>query len=345
MKKKIIITIALIIVIIVIAILHHHKQLAVLTQKKNSPILVHTQKPISTSLPESVTTTGSLIADKSTVITPRASGYIRAILFHEGETVKKGQVLFQLDAKTQQDALIAAKAADSLSQLQFKRDQIFLKKGFVTQDTFYAAKVAMKQNQAALETAETNLSDRTITAPFDGTLGSLTVSLGDYVNPGNTLTTLIDNKHLRVEYALPVKDVDKLQLNQAVIITDTTGKNKMAATVSYISPQVDATTQMISVHARVNNTLQLFKPGEYVTLSQNLGVQKNTLQVPEQSVLASINGYHVFVVKHHQAIKTPVKIGNRMQGNVVIISGIKSSDAVIVAGQNEVKNGADVKLQ
>ena len=66
------------------------------------------EKPIQQSLAITANATGSLVADKSTIITPRASGYIRAILFHEGETVKAGQVLFQLDSQAQQDALTAA---------------------------------------------------------------------------------------------------------------------------------------------------------------------------------------------------------------------------------------------
>jgi len=165
------------------------------------------------------------------------------------------------------------------------------------------------------------------------------------VNPGNTLTTLVDNQHLRVEYALPVKELNHIKLNQTIDITDALRKNKIAAVVSYISPAVDANTQTISVHANINNSAQLFKPGEYVTVIQQIGLGKNTLLIPEESVLASINGYHVFTVKNNKAINTPVKMGDRINGNVIIKSGLTSNDVVIIAGENQVKNGVSVTMQ
>ncbi|MCX7121284.1 MAG: efflux RND transporter periplasmic adaptor subunit [Gammaproteobacteria bacterium] len=343
--KNKLITIPAIILIIAMIIFFTHQSKKSPVSIKILPVPVRVSKPIVQSIPLTLSTTGNLTADKSTVITPRASGYIKSIYFHEGETVKAGQILFQLDFQIQKDALSSAKAAEGLSQLQFKRDKNFLKKGYITQDTYYAAQVTLKQNQAALQTAQTNFDQRTITAPFNGSIGAIPVSLGDYVTPGNTLTTLVDNLNLRAEYALPVNALNQLHLNQIASISDSAQKNKISAVVSYISPSIDQSTQTIAVHAKVNNQLQLFKPGEYVTVTQNLGVQNNALLVPEQSVLASINGYSVFTVDDNKAIRTPVKIGDRLNGNVVILSGLKSSDQVIVAGENEVKNNQAVRIR
>ena len=343
LKNKLAI-ISLVIIIILIAIFTHHSKK---TPAKIviPPVPVRVAKPLIQSLPLTINATGNLIAKKSTIITPRASGYIKSINFHEGETVTAGQILFQLDSQTQKDALSAAKAQVALSQLQFNRDKKFLKKGFITQDTYYTAQTTLKQNQAALETAQTNFDQRTITAPFAGAVGAIPVSLGQYITPGNTLTTLVDNLHLRAEYTLPVKELNQLHLNQVVTISDTNKKNNIAATVSYISPSVDPTSQTISVHALVDNKLQLFKPGEYVTVTQDLGTQKNTLLVPEQSVLASINGYSVFLVKNNKAVRTIITIGDRINGKVVITSGLKPTDEVIVAGENEVKNNQPVTIK
>lgn len=341
MKKKPLIIASIIAIIFIAFILHHHKT----PEKQVIPaISVRVEKPIQQNITQTTTTTGSLVADKSTAITPRASGYITAISFQEGQAVKTGAVLFQLDSQTQQNALTAAQASFALSKLQYDRDTQFLKKGFITQDMFYTAKVALKENQAKLQDAQTDLADRTITAPFDGTVGGLSVSLGGFVNPGTTLTTLVDNNHLRAEYALPVKNLSQIQLNQPVTIFNSTKKNKITATVSYISPSVDTTTQTISVHANVDNTAHIFKPGEFVTITQIIGTQQKTLLVPEQSVLASINGYHVFVVKNNKAIKTSVKIGDHIGGNVVITSGLMPTDEVIIAGENQVKDSVSVHL-
>src|SRR3990167_5590652 len=181
MKRKSLIISTIIAIMLIVFIIHHHKK----TPKTPSipAVSVRIKKPIQQNITQTTATTGSLVADKSAAITPRASGYITAISFQEGQTVKTGQVLFQLDSQTQQNALTAAQASFALSQLQFDRDAQFLKKGFITQDMFYTAKVALKQNQAKLQDAQTDLADRAITAPFDGTICGLLVSLGGFVNP------------------------------------------------------------------------------------------------------------------------------------------------------------------
>lgn len=344
-NKKIMFTL-LAIIILTALIIHHHKKY----EKNARPIAMATipvrvSHPLQQSLPTTVSAPGYLIAKKSTIITPRASGYIKGIYFHEGNAVKTGDVLFQLDQQTQKNALAAAKATAELSQLEYERDKKFLAKGYVTQDLVYSAQVTYKQNQAALKTAQTNLAQRRITAPFNGAAGALSVSLGDYVNPGNTLTTLVDNTHLRVAYTLPVKDLTQIQLNQPVSIADPNNKSHTNAAVSYVAPAVNQSTQTIAVHAQVDNTAHLFKPGEYVTVTQILGSQKNALLIPEQTLQAAVDGYSVFIVKNNKAVSVPVKIGKRIGGNVVITNGLKSTDQVIVEGENEVKNGQMVSIQ
>ncbi|EKD45152.1 MAG: acriflavin resistance periplasmic protein [uncultured bacterium] len=98
------------------------------------------------------------------------------------------------------------------------------------------------------------------------------------------------------------------------------------------------------MHAKVNNTAALFKPGEYVTITQNLGSDKNVLLAPEQSVLATINGYSVFIAKNNKAVRVPVTLGSRVKGDVEITAGLKLNDALIVAGQSQLKNNAPIKI-
>src|SRR3989338_429239 len=307
-------------------------------------VLVRVAPPTQKTIQNITTATGTLVARKSAVITPRAAGYITQINVHEGDTVKAGQLLFTLDNQTEKNALSAAQASYALSQLQFSRDAKLLQRGFITQDMHYGAKVTLKQNQAALATAQTNFDQRAITAPFAGTVGSLPISIGDYVNPGTQLTTLVDNQHLRAEFTLPVHDIDHIQLHQALTITSAAHHHPLNANISYISPDVDQSTQTIAVHAKVNNTAALFKPGEYVTITQNLGSDKNVLLAPEQSVLATINGYSVFIAKNNKAVRVPVTLGSRVKGDVEITAGLKLNDALIVAGQSQLKNNAPIKI-
>lgn len=320
----------------------HHQHSEQVSTPTAVPVKVET--PLQKSLAQTIKTTGYLSAKESTAITPLAAGYIRTIDFHEGQLVQKGDTLFQLDNEAQKNALASAQAAAQLSALQFERDKKLLARGFITQEMYYTAKVTDQQNQAALQTAQTNLAQRTITAPFAGTVGAISTSIGNYVTPGTAITTLVDNAHLRAEYTLPATNLAAITIGAPVTISTNTNNGNTTAAVTYIAPAIDESTQTIAVHARIDNTKNLFKPGEYITITQSLGSNNNTLLLPEQSVLASIDGYSVFIVQNNHAIRTPVKIGDRVDGNVVIVSGLSPKDLVITTGQNEVKNNQAIKL-
>src|SRR3990167_5679318 len=171
MKYKLILSAIIIAIIAAIFIFHTSKKHV--ATNTTPPLPVRVAKPLVQSIPLTATSTAYLIADKSTTITPQASGYIRAINFKEGQPVKAGQILFELDKQTQQDALSSAQATAKLSQLQYQRDKSLLQKGYITHNVYFTAKVTDQQNQAALETAQTNFAERTITAPFSGTMGAL----------------------------------------------------------------------------------------------------------------------------------------------------------------------------
>lgn len=308
-------------------------------------IPVKVQTLIEKNIAQTTSTTGYLTADKNTMITPRASGYIKSIDFHEGAFVNAGDTLFQLNDQAEKNALAAAQATFALSKIQYDRDKTLLTRGFITQNVFYTAKMTLKQNQAALQVAELNLRDRAIKAPFSGTAGSIDVSLGDLVNPGKQLTTLVDNQHLRVVYTLPSTHLNQIKVGQSVSIVNDADKKPIVATVNYVSPQVAQATQTIAVHAAIDNTAQQLKPGEYVTITQTIGESKHVLLVPEQSVLASMNRYTVFIAKNNHAIRVPVTVGQHVDGHVVVTAGLKPNDQLIIAGQDQLKNNAPIIIQ
>lgn len=341
MKKKIIISVSVLIVIALSASVffvykHTKNKDAVNTTQKATPIPVRVMRPLVRTIPITVSATGTLVAPKDIMITPRASGYVRGIRFHEGEAVPAGKILFKLNDQTQKNALIAASAADRLSKFEFKEDRVFLRKGFITRDQYFDAQMLMKKNQAAFATATTNLDNRAIKTPFAGTTGSIKTNLGAYITPGQALTSLVDNAVLRAEYRVPVQYLTQLKLNQPVTINSTVAKNKTHGLTSYISPTVNQATQMISVHADIKNTRGNFKAGETVKITQKLGVQKNRLLIPAGSVFATLSKYYVFIVKKNKAVKVFVTVEEHVQGNAVIGSGLNKTDQVIVTGEHEV---------
>lgn len=298
-----------------------------------------------TEIPHLASATGNLIANQSTYLSPKVSGYVTKILYNEGDFVRAGTPLLQLDNREELDALAAAKSARDVSRAQFLRDRNLLAKGYITQDVFYNAKVTYEQNETAVISCVNKLADKTIRASFDGIVGARTVSLGDYVTAGSKLTSLVDMRHLRVEYFLPSNFQTDVRVGQGVTITsDALPNQQFEGVVTYISASVDPATQTINIHAALDNFDRKLKPGQFVNISQELGEAKMALTVPPQSVFGSVNSYYVYTVKNDKAIKTKVKLGERFSNQVEIIHGLDRSSSVVVEGQNRLSDNTAVKI-
>lgn len=309
------------------------------TPRQTPPTVVKLGRVLFGAIPNIVTTTGNIVAEQQTDITTKINGYVTKIYYHEGDEVHSGDILVELDKRSEQDALAEAKATSELSQLEYNRDAKLRKKQLITEDVFYQTKISHEKNQAALQKAETNLSNKTITAPFNGTIGARTISVGQYIATGTPIVNLIDKSHLRVEYTLPSRELSKIKIGQDVIVTNAAyPKQRFKAKVSYIADTIDPNSQTFNVHAILADNTPL-KPGLFVNVEQTLGPPIPTLTVLSNAVLSDLEGHYVFTVKNGRAVKIPVTIAKRLNGAVAIKTGLQAGQSIIIQGQDQVKNG------
>lgn len=342
-NKITLIGIAALVCVVVLIFVFPHKRAK---PAPSDPATLVALSPVEmTNIPIVATATGNLIANQSTNISPKVAGYVTKILFNDGEFIKNGTPLIELDASKQADDLASAKAEAAMSRLQYERDLHAYKKGLILQSVVYQEKVTNQKNQALVKTSKTLLDDMDLTAPFSGYLGAKTFSLGDYVTAGQKLVSLVDKQHLKVVYSLPSFYAPKLKVGQSVIITaDFLPGLTLPAKVTFIAPSVDANSQTIQVHAMLDNRQNQLKPGQFVNVKQTLGMQRHAILVPEDSVTADLSGHHVFIVKNNKAVALPVNIGERVYGKVQITTGLKAGDQIITKGQLLLKNGSNVKV-
>ncbi|AAO90294.1 efflux RND transporter periplasmic adaptor subunit [Coxiella burnetii] len=346
MKKrtKIIITLGVVGCFIAAGLIFSHKKAQA---TPNRPPLLVKESPVEVAdLPIIATATGTLVANNQTNISPKVAGYVTKIAFSPGDFVTAGSVLIQLDNQKQKNDLAAAKADVELSELQYQRDALALKKGLILQTTVYSDKVSLDKDKALAQTDQTALQDMTLRAPFSGYLGAKQFSLGDYVTPGQKLVTLVDQQKLKVVYDLPNHFAPQLQIGQPVTVTaDFLPGQRFNGKVNYVAPYVNSDSQTIETQALLNNKNGALKPGQFVTVSQTLETLKKAILIPENSLFANMNGHYVFKVKNGKAISTPVKVGERLYGKVQIIDGLKPGDHIITTGQDQIyKSGAKVKV-
>lgn len=304
------------------------------------------QKPKAMTIGHEVTAIASVVAKQTTYITPQNAGYIAKILFKEGQYVKKGQLLIQLNSTKLRAQLAADETALRVARTQYTNDKGLFKKGLISADLMGTDTATYANDQSTVIADKRDLANNNLIAPFSGYLGAKTISVGDHVTASQELVLLVDSNHLLAEYNLPEDYAPLIKLGQAVAITSKLIPGKVFhGKVEYIAPQINTTSRTIAVHAIINNPEHKLLPGEFVTVKQTLSKAAKGWFIPEQAVTENLSGDTVFIVKNGKAIRTTVMLGERKHGYVQVLKGLKPNDKVITAGQNEVNDNQAVTIK
>lgn len=312
--------------------------------RKSLATAVQVARATSRTIPLDIHAVGELQAWRYIVVSPEIDGQVASIHFTPGALVRKGQLLVQLDARVYQADLQSAKAALRLAQANYRRYQALKSSGALSKQQLDQVRANFVEASAKVKSAQTYLSQATIRAPFDGYIGAKNISIGDYVKKGDALTTLTDRSLLIVNYHIPEAQLQRVKLGQPINVTIPKHKNNVyQGKVSYIAPTVSTDTHSVELQAKIPNSSNALSPGMFVKIRQRIGMVKQAVVVPQQSILPTITGSQVFVVRNNKAYAVKVKVGTIFDGKVEIRHGIKSGDVVVIAGQTQLKNGEPVR--
>ena len=295
------------------------------------------------TLPISITAMASLSALHQVDISPEINGQIANVGFTDGQDVEKGQLLFQLDDEIAKAQLSAAQAKLTLDKDDLHRAKRLYKQRALSQNAVEQAEESYLESASSVREKKATLDKMQLIAPFAGKLTSRTVSAGQYVAVGQTLVSLVDINQLNVVYHVNEDVLPQLKLGQKVRVTSSAEtKHVVTGTVSYLSPVVDQTTRTVEVHATVMNKQDLLSPGMFVQVSQVLQQHQNALVIPAQAIVATVDGSKVYIYNKGRAVEKSVTIGQRMKDSVEILSGLNVNDEIIIAGQQQLRDGSKV---
>ena len=303
---------------------------------------------LSKVCPQTVTlttsTSATLYAQDETALQPKVSGYIVSVDVKEGAYVTKGTVIVKLDDKTQQAALAGTKVDVANAKKDLDRGKEIFKSNSLSQKDLDTLQQDYDLAVIAQQKAQIDLDNTQITAPFDGYVEQLTLSVGDYVTDTSTITTLVDAKKLRAVYTLPSSYLSQVKVGQQVDISLYNNEKTHEGKVSFIAKSVNSDTQTIALTAIVDNDDHLFAPGQDVDLVQTLGTQDNTLLVPRLILQTDIGTYSIYTVADNKAVQNNVTIGEQFGDNIEILSGIKANDLVVTSGMTQLRQGSAVTV-
>ncbi|MDF2939503.1 MAG: efflux transporter periplasmic adaptor subunit [Gammaproteobacteria bacterium] len=293
----------------------------------------------------SISSVGTLAAVQGVNISPQVSGIVKEIDFTSGQMVKKGQVIIKLDTDVLKAQLQGDIAAQKLAQLNYNRDAQLLKVGAVARSQVDSDLSTLQQDKANTEQTQQELNQKIITAPFSGKLGIRQINLGQYLNPGDTITDLQTVDPIYVNYYVPQQNISQLTIGQDITVTVGTYPGVVfKGQINAIDAEVSNDNKSIAVQALIKNSdpKNMLYPGMFASVTTLLPQQESVITVPQIAISYTLYGNSVFVVtdqkdKDGKTTKTAKRVyvttGDQRGDEVAITQGIKSGDVVVTDGQ------------
>jgi membrane fusion protein, multidrug efflux system len=319
-------------------------------------------------VPQFVRGIGTVQAYKTVTMKTRVDGEIVKVSFKEGQDVKAGDQLFQIDPRPYQAALDAAMATKKRNEAQLAGAILDLERygkligpGYQSRQSFDqqqatvdSLKASIAADQAAIDTARLNLEYANIRAPIDGRTGQRLVDLGNLVQAaqGTNLVTITQVKPIFVNFTVPQDFTDAIRRNQAageltVLAYGSDDKTLLAeGKLSLIDNQIDMATGTLRLKATFANTDERLWPGEFVTVRLVLSMRTSCVTVPQRAVMQGANGYYAYVILPDGTVeRRTVEVAGMQDGVAIIEKGIAEHDKVVVDGQYRLTDGARIKAE
>ncbi len=328
-----------------------------------------------------LTATGYVTAQVVAKVGPKRPGRVSMVRVHEGQTVRAGDVLFELDPADEQSALGTANARTDVARartaaaearvqelkIQYDREKLLADQGVrapagveelgarlaALQTEVSAAQAEIRANQSEAGSAHQNLKNTRVLAPIDGTALTRPSQLGDIVGPQTTLVELAAFSSLLVEVDVPEARMERVKLGGPVeIVLDSAPTQRLRGEVAEFSPRVDRSKATALVRVKVTDTFERLWPNMSARVSfldkpLDAAALKSApkLIAPKSALLDRHGSTGLFVIEDDKLRWTAVTVGERLASSVVLIDGPAAGTRIVDSPAPELTDGRSVKLK
>ncbi len=316
----------------------------------------------------SAETTGRVEAQYSIDVIARVSGFLLKKYFKEGDFVKKGDLLFQIDPKEYQLSVNNAQAAVNQyralltnAQQELNRANALIKEDLISRSDVDQSLATRNQNKALLdsayqqlELAKVNLGYTSIRSPIDGRIGKVNITEGNYVTAtSGSLVNVASVSPAYVTFSLKSDDFVKLlrasdkfkDVKVEVQFSDGEWYDQVG-TINFVDNKVDINSGSVSMRATFDNSKSWLVPGAYMKVKLTAPKLVKYITVPQACTKGdAMSGYYVWAVKDNKAVRKDIKVSDDINNNWVVESGVDMNDVIVVSGiQNITSEGQKLKI-
>lgn len=309
----------------------------------NAPVPVVVANVVAEPWTDHVRALGTVRAREAVTVTAKVSETVQRVHFQSGQEVARGAPLVTLSGQQQEAALASAEAALKEAEQLYARQSTLAGQQLIARASLDTQRAARDAARAQVAQIRANLSDRVIRAPFAGVLGIRQVSPGALVTPGTEIATLDDIARVFVDFPVPETELADVSPGQALVgRVGAYGDRSFDGKVETVSARLDAGSRAATVRGDFANDDRALKPGMLVQVALARDTRQ-ALVVPEIAVQQVGTETFVWRVKPDMTVeKVDVEVGGRVPGKVMLASGIKAGDRIVVEGTGKVQPGSTV---
>ncbi len=296
---------------------------------------------------------GTVHAVQQIPLTTEVNGRVVSIHFREGQVVKKGDLLVQLNDRIDQADLVHNQVAADLAELSYRRYKKLLRHKAVAQADADQYLYRMKQTKAIVEKSKLIIELKAIKAPFTGHIGLRQVNKGQYLVPGTLIAHLYSEPPFQLHFSLPENQHNNLKVGQKCQVRlAEDGPLIATGVIQYIDVATDVETHQLHIKGLLDKKQDAIKqgsqllPGQFVYITLQLGKSHLVTLIPKSAVTYRSYGRTVYLVEGDSPYvrQRPVTIGDVVGDQVIILKGVSPNDRVVISGQLRLYDGAHIKL-
>lgn len=298
-----------------------------------------------TSLDNNLRATGSLLPNESVVLNAEVSGIVESIHFKEGQQVKKGQLLVQLNDDEIRAEIEKLQYTKKLNEdIEYRQKQL-LEREAISKEEYETALTTLNTTLSDIKVRQVQLDKHQIRAPFDGIIGLRSVSVGSYLTPGDDIATLYNINPIKIDFSVPGKYSAEVNAGDKVSFTSDAYNEPFTGEIYAIEPQIDPKTRSLKIRALSDNKENKLLPGQFVSIDLTLDRYESTIMIPTEAVIPELKGKKVFVYRNGVAETQPIETGIRTADQLQVISGLSPGDTLITSGMLQLRQGMEVEIQ